>query len=170
MDENDYSEKRSVMQGLRPYNGRVAYVRYDRYMSTLKTTVSDNNVHDFINAIDDLAKRQDALTLLELFTLVTGEQPKLWGSSIIGFGSYHYKSERSSQKGDWPLVGFSPRKQNFTLYLMDGFDNHTALLDKLGKHKIGKGCLYVKNLVEIDMTVLEDLITASYKAMQQQHS
>jgi hypothetical protein len=138
-------------------------------MSTIKTTVSDANVNEFIATVYDPVKRKDSKDLLELFTKVTGEQPKLWGTSIIGFGSYHYKSERSSQEGDWPLTGFSPRKQNLTLYFMHGFDSLTELLDKLGKHKTSKGCLYINKLADVDMAVLEKLVAASFAAAKQQH-
>jgi len=139
-------------------------------MSTIKTTASDANVNEFIATIYDPVKREDSKTLLKLFTKVTGEQPKLWGTSIVGFGSYHYKSERSSQEGDWPLTGFSPRKQNLTLYFMHGFDSYTELLDKLGKHKTSKGCLYIHKLADVDMAVLEKLVSISFTAMKQQRT
>jgi hypothetical protein len=135
-------------------------------MSTLKTTVNDANVEDFIHKVDDKTKKQDSFTLLEMYKKLTGENPKMWGSSIIGFGQYHYKSERSSQEGDWPLSGFSPRKQNLTLYFMNGFENYTELLNKLGKHKISKGCLYINKLSDVDTNVLEKLIAQSYLDMK----
>lgn len=131
-------------------------------MSTLKTQVNDANVEDFINKVDDETKRQDSFTLLEMHKRVTGEKPKMWGSSIIGFGQYHYKSERSSQEGDWPLAAFSPRKQSLTLYLMPGFESYREMLDKLGKHKTSKGCLYINKLADIDMNILEKLVKQSY--------
>lgn len=135
-------------------------------MSSIKTTVTDANVLDFIATVPDETKRQDSLTLLELYKKISKKQPKLWGTSMIGFGQYHYKSQRSSQEGDWPLIGFSPRKQNLTLYFMDGFDNHTELLEKLGKHKISVGCLYIKKLADVDIKVLETLITKSLRQME----
>ena len=135
-------------------------------MSSPKTIPSDASVLDFIGTVPDEAKRNDSLKLLDLYTNITGEQPKMWGASIIGFGSYHYKSERSSQEGDWMITGFSPRKQNLTLYFMDGFDHHTDLLAKLGKHKTSKGCLYINKLADIDMDVLAELITQSIKRMK----
>jgi hypothetical protein len=135
-------------------------------MSTLKTTVNDANVEDFINKVDDETKRKDSFTLLEIYKKLTGEKPKMWGSSIIGFGKYHYKSERSTQEGDWPLAAFSPRKQNLTLYFMPGFDSYTELLSKLGKHKTSVGCLYIKKLSDVDQAVLEKLIIKSYKDAQ----
>jgi len=138
-------------------------------MSTIKTIVNDTSVEEFIHKVADETKRQDSHSLLKLFSRITGEQPKMWGSAIIGFGQYHYKSERSAQEGDWMLTGFSPRKQNLTLYIMLGFDNYTDLLDKLGKHKIGKGCLYINKLSDVDMSVLEALITKSFQAMSAEH-
>ena len=139
-------------------------------MSELKTKVTDADVHEFINAVEDVKKRLSSLTLLELFTRATGEQPKMWGDSIVGFGQYHYKSERSSQEGDWPLTGFSPRKQNLTLYIMNGFGDYARLLEKLGKHKTSTGCLYINKLEDVDLVVLEKLITQSYETMKEQHA
>lgn len=138
-------------------------------MSTLKTTVNDASATEFINSVADETKRKDSFVLLELFSKITGEKPKMWGSSIIGFGSYHYKSERSSQEGDWPLTGFSPRKQNLTLYFMLGFDDYTGLLAELGKHKTSKGCLYINKLADVDIAVLEKLVTLSLIAMKKQY-
>jgi hypothetical protein len=97
---------------------------------------------------------------------VTKEEPKMWGSSIVGFGSYHYKG-KSGREGDWMLTGLSPRKQNLTLYLMGGFEAHAALLKKLGKFTTGAGCLYIKKLGDVDGKVLEELIQASVKRMKQ---
>jgi hypothetical protein len=139
-------------------------------MSTQKTTVNEASVNDFINAVPDDVKKQDGFTLIELFSKITGEKPKMWGSSIIGFGQYHYKSERSRQEGDWMLTGFSPRKQNLTLYIMPGFDDYSELLADLGKHKTSKGCLYINKLADVDMTVLAKLIKISYTDMQKKHS
>src|SRR5690606_35072032 len=92
----------------------------------------------------------------------TNQPAKMWGSSMIGFGQYHYKSERSSQEGDWPLAAFSPRKQNLTLYITPGFDGYDDLLDKLGKHKISKGCLYINKLSDVDLDVLEQIVGMAY--------
>jgi hypothetical protein len=139
-------------------------------MSTLKTTVNNASVINFINAVPDTTKRNDSFALLELFSTITGEKPKMWGESIIGFGSYHYKSQRSTQEGDWPLTGFSPRKQSLTLYFMNGFDDYTELLKNLGKHKTSKGCLYIATLADIDQTVLAKLITRSVKDMKAKYS
>lgn len=138
-------------------------------MSDLKTIINDESVTDFISTVPDETKKQDSFTLLELFSKVTDEKPKMWGSSIIGFGQYHYKSEKSKQEGDWLLTGFSPRKQNLTLYIIPGFDDLEDLLEKLGKHKTSKGCLYINKLSDVDMTILEKLIKKSYLQMKQQH-
>lgn len=138
-------------------------------MGQPKTVVNDASVLDFINAIDDVTKRNDSLALLEMFSRLTHEEPKMWGSSIIGFGQYHYKSVRSSQEGEWMLTAFSPRKQNLTLYIMLGLDNYSDLLAKLGKHKTGKGCLYINKLADVDLAVLEELIQKSFVGMQKKY-
>jgi hypothetical protein len=139
-------------------------------MSELKTQVNDASVDDFINSAATQQKRTDGFKLLEMFTRLTGEQPKMWGSSIIGYGQYHYKSDRSSQEGDWPLVGFSPRKQNLSLYVLNYDGETNPLLQKLGKHKAGKGCLYINKLADVDETILEELIQNSYHEMKVKHS
>ncbi|HSW80025.1 MAG TPA: DUF1801 domain-containing protein [Candidatus Saccharimonadales bacterium] len=136
-------------------------------MGEIKTKVTDADVTDFINSVADEKKRADGFTLLEIFEQLTGEKPKMWGTSIIGFGQYHYKSERSSQEGDWMLTGFSPRKQALTLYLMLGHGDYTDLLEKLGKHKTGKGCLYINKLEDVDREILEKLIKKSYITMKE---
>lgn len=138
-------------------------------MSKIKTTVTDASVEDFINSVDDEAKRADSLVLLKMFSDITNEKPKMWGTSIIGFGQYHYKSERSSQEGDWMLTGFSPRKQSLSLYLMMGFEAHGDLLNKLGKHKTGMGCLYINKLSDIDQDILKQLIKRSFDDMKITH-
>lgn len=142
---------------------------YNKTMSELKTTENDANVNEFIDTVEDEAQKQDALVLLDMFRQITGEEPRMWGKSIIGFGRYHYKSERSSQEGDWPLTGFSPRKQNLTIYIMSGFADHTRILDKLGKHKTSVGCLYIKRLSDVDRPVLEELIRETYLDMKNKH-
>jgi Domain of unknown function (DU1801) len=138
-------------------------------MGNIKTLVNDNSVEDFINSVDNEQKRKDSFVLLELFKKVTGEQPKMWGTSIIGFGSYHYKSERSRQEGDWPLTGFSPRKQNLTVYIMPGFDNYQDLLQKLGKHKTSVSCLYINKLADVDIKVLQQIVEKGYQDMKSAH-
>lgn len=130
--------------------------------NNIKTKISDASVEDFINSVDSEAKRQDAFTLLKIYTDITGEQAKMWGTSIIGFGQYHYKSEHSKQEGDWPLAGFSPRKQNLTLYVMHDLTKYSDLLAKLGKYKTSVSCVYINKLIDIDMSVLKKLIQQSY--------
>ena len=139
-------------------------------MAELKTKVSNASVVSFIKSVESEEKRKDSLTLLKLFKEATGEKPKLWGTSIIGFGSYHYESERSTQKGDWPLTGFSPRKQNLTLYIMPGFKEYGDLLAKLGKHTVSGGsCVYIKRLTDIDTNVLTKLIKRSVADMKKKY-
>ena len=131
-------------------------------MSTLKTQPTDINAIDFILSVKDETMRHDCMKLLSIFGEITGEHPVMWGSAIVGFGKYHYKSERSRQEGDWPLTGFSPRKQAITIYIIPGFEKHKLLLDKLGKHKTSVSCLYIKRLSDIDMSVLRKIITNSF--------
>ena len=139
-------------------------------MGDIKTKVNDASVLEFIGTVATEQKRQDALVLLEMFTRVTGLEAKMWGASIIGFGQYHYKSERSSQEGDWPLTGFSPRKQNLTLYVMTGTDSLSGLLAGLGKHKTSVGCLYINKLADVDLKVLEKIIDKSFKESKEQYA
>lgn len=131
-------------------------------MAELKTKPTNQSAKDFLNSIEPQEKREDGFALLELFEKVTGEKPVMWGTSIVGFGMYHYKSERSSQEGDWPLVAFSPRKQNLTLYVMAGNKDNPALA-KLGKHKTSVGCLYINKLADVDTKLLEDIVKTSYR-------
>lgn len=131
-------------------------------MSEIKTKQTDASPEDFINAIADEKKRQDGLSLLKMYTAITGQPAKMWGPSMIGFGIYHYKSERSSQEGDWPLAAFSPRKASLTLYVMPGVNDYSDLLEKLGKHKTSKGCLYINKLADVDLDVLQQIIKKSY--------
>lgn len=134
-------------------------------MAELKTQPTDKKVEDFLNTIEEEQKRKDAFALLEFFKEITGEQPVMWGPSIIGFGSYHYKYA-SGREADWMLTGFSPRKNNITLYIMQGFDNYEHHLSQLGKHKTGKSCLYVKKLEDLDLDVLRKLISESVEYMR----
>jgi len=129
-------------------------------MTELKTQKNDASVEDFLNNVSDESKRRDCFALLELMGDVTGEQPTMWGTSIVGFGSYHYKYA-SGREGDWFLTGFSPRAQNLTLYIISGFDGYEALLASLGKYKTGKACLYIKKLGDIDLGSLRKLIELS---------
>ncbi|HYX48932.1 MAG TPA: DUF1801 domain-containing protein [Ktedonobacteraceae bacterium] len=131
-------------------------------MAENKTTPNDQDVEQFLNSVADERKRKDSFTILELMKQVTGLQPTMWGSSIVGFGSYHYKYE-SGREGDMPLVGFSPRKQNLTLYNMGSFEQYDDLLKKLGKYTTGKGCLYIKRLDDVDLPTLKSLIEESFQ-------
>jgi Domain of unknown function (DU1801) len=135
-------------------------------MAQNKTTPNDQSVDQFLNTIADERKRQDSFTLLQLMHQVTGLEPKMWGGSIVGFGSYHYKYA-SGREGDTILVGFSPRKQSLTIYNMGGLDQNDDLLTRLGKHTLGGGCLYIKRLDEIDLPTLQILIEESFRRMKQ---
>jgi hypothetical protein len=139
-------------------------------MGNIKTLVTDASVKEFIDGVSDETKRNDSYVLLELFEKVTGEKAKMWGSSIIGFGQYHYKSERSRQEGDWMLTGFSPRKQNLTLYIISGFAGQEDILKDLGKNKTSVGCLYINKLADVDLKVLEKIIKQSYAHMKKLHN
>lgn len=136
-------------------------------MAEIKTQKNNASVTAFLDAVEDEEKRNDSYTILELMKKASGEEPFMWGTSIVGFGTYHYKSERSKQEGDWFLMGFSPRKQNLTLYLMPGVGHYKELVDQLGKCKTGGSCLYITKLSGVDMKVLKQLITVAYKNMKQ---
>jgi len=131
----------------------------------LKTKVNKASVEDFLNAIKDDDVRKDCFEILKIMKQVTKEEPKMWGASIVGFGSYHYVG-KSGREGDWFLTGFSPRKQNLTLYLMGGFDVEKELLKELGKHKTSVGCLYIKKLDDVDRKVLKKLVAESVKKVK----
>jgi hypothetical protein len=131
----------------------------------LKTKVNAASVEGFLNSVEDEQKRADCFEILKIMQQVTKEKPKMWGASIVGFGTYHYKGA-SGREGDWMLTGFSPRKQNLTLYLMGGFDMHKDLLKKLGKFKTSVGCLYIKKLDDVDKKVLKQLVTQTVKTMK----
>jgi len=128
-------------------------------MTALKTKLTNQDVHEFINSVVDTdQKKKDSFDLLKLMQDFTGCEPKMWGPSIIGFGSYHYKSDRSRQEGDWPLVGFSPRKAAISLYVYTGSAEHAYLLKDLGKFTMGKACIYIKKLSDINQDVLKKLM------------
>lgn len=127
----------------------------------LKTKPTAASVTAFIDSVENETRKRDAKTLLAMMKKVTGEKPKMWGPSIIGFGSYHYKYE-SGREGDMPLVGFSPRKANMVLYVLYSLGDD-PLLEKLGPYKNGKSCLYVNNLDKVDLKVLEKIVAKSYK-------
>ncbi|HEV8283791.1 MAG TPA: DUF1801 domain-containing protein [Chitinophagaceae bacterium] len=125
-------------------------------MAELKTKENEASVEKFINSISDEQKRKDAFAILEMIKQAIKIEPKMWGGSIIGFGSYHYKYA-SGHEGDSCLIGFSPRKQNISLYLPGGHEAYSAELKRLGKHKTGKGCLYINKLADIDSVALKDI-------------
>ncbi len=133
-------------------------------LAKIKTTETAASVHDFINAINDEQKRKDSFVILEMMKKASGEDPKMWGSSIIGFGNKRYKSPNTGREVDWLRIGFSPRKANLSLYISVGIKEHAAALKKLGKHKTGVGCLYINKLEDIDIKVLKGMIDASLKA------
>ena|SRR5215207_3151760 len=135
-------------------------------MAKNKTTETESSVADFINNfIDNEAKRNDAFKLVQIMNQATGFEPKMWGPSIIGFGSYHYKYA-SGHEGDAPLVGFSPRKTAISLYIYFSTENKEELLSKFGKHKAAKGCVYINKLADIDIEILKIMIAASVKELQ----
>ena len=142
-------------------------------MSDAKTKPTDASVADFINAVENKRRREDALVLADLFKQTSGYDPVMWGESIIGYGQYRYKY-KSGREGEWMLTGFSPRKAHQVIYLMgcyvdDGFDEQELLFSKLGKHKMGASCLYINKLSDIDISVLEELIKRSCALMRDKY-
>ncbi|MEO7978006.1 DUF1801 domain-containing protein [Flavobacterium sp.] len=129
-------------------------------MTVNKTTQTESSVAHFINTIENETKRNDALELVKIMQKTTGFDAKMWGQNIIGFGRYHYKYE-SGHEGDAPLVAFSPRKDAISLYLDASFENKEALLSKFGRHKAGKGCIYIKKIADIEVEVLKKMISLS---------
>ncbi len=138
-------------------------------MAELKTKKTSASVTAFVASVENEQRRSDAQQLLRIFKEVTGLNPAMWGPTIIGYGVYHYKSDRSTQEGDWPRVGFSPRKANLTLYLVPGFANYADLLKKLGKHKKSVGCLYINKLSDIDIPTLKKMIKESLSEMNRRY-
>ena len=134
-------------------------------MAENKTKQTKASVESFINKIKNEIVRNDCYTIIKLMKSITKEEPKMWGPGIIGFGSYHYKYA-SGREGDMCIAGFSPRKQNLTIYLMPGFEAQQSLLKKLGKHKTSKVCLYIKSLEDVDVKVLKEMISISVKEMK----
>lgn len=137
-------------------------------MATNKTLRNDGSVKEYLSSVSNERRREDALALMELMKSVTGEEPKMWGSALVGFGEYHYRYE-SGREGDFFLTGFAPRKQNLTVYIMPGFEHYDALLARLGKHKIGKSCLYISKLADVDQEVLGELVQRSVAHMEATH-
>ena len=133
-------------------------------LAQIKTKETEASVEDFINGIADEQKRKDSHALVKLMKKVTQEEAKMWGTAIIGFGNKRYKSPATGREVDWFKVGFSPRKASLSLYLVGGLSAQTDLLKKLGKHKVGGGCLYINKLEDVDLKVLEEMISKSAKA------
>lgn len=138
-------------------------------MAELKTRPTDESVQSFLEGVENPKRKEDSFRILELMKEVTGEEPRMWGDSIIGFGSYRYKY-KSGREAEWMLTGFSPRKQNLTLYIMSGFDDYDELLGKLGKYKTGKSCLYINKIEDVDQEVLKKLVKQSADHMAQTNS
>jgi len=138
-------------------------------MAEAKTKPTEKTVDSFIATVEDDKVRADCYTIINLMEKVTGEKPKMWGPAIVGFGKYTYKYE-SGRSGEICMTGFSPRKANITLYVLAGFPGQAELLDKLGKHTSGKGCLYIKKLADINIDVLESLIKESIKFLKEKYS
>jgi hypothetical protein len=134
--------------------------------SDVKTKVNTASVTAFLDGVADEQKRSDCLDILKMMKQVTREEPKMWGATIVGFGSFHYKG-KSGREGDWMLTGFSPRKQNLTVYIIGGFEAHAALLKKLGKFTTSMGCLYLRKLDDVDRKVLKELVRASVKRVKE---
>ena len=135
-------------------------------MAELKTKQTDASVKDFLNQISDKERRDDCFAIAKIMEEATGAKPKMWGSSIVGFGSYRYKYA-SGRGGDWMMTGFSPRKNDLTVYLMTGTQKHQALIEQLGKHKTSKGsCLYIKRLDDVHVPTLKKLIKESVKQLR----
>jgi len=138
-------------------------------MAELKTKPNEQSVEDFLNTVENEKKREDCFTILEYMKEATGCEPQMWGKSIIGFGRYQYKYE-SGREGEWFQTGFSPRKQNLTLYIMPGFDTFEERLSDLGKHKTGKSCLYIKKLADVDTEILQELIHDSVEHIKEKYA
>ena len=137
-------------------------------MSELKTKPSRRSVQAFLRRLDHEGRREDCFRLLAIMEAITETRPRMWGTSLIGFGSYHYVYA-SGREGDWPVAGFSPRKRDLTIYIMPGFGNYQPLLKQLGPHKTGKSCLYLKRLDDVDTRVLERLIKRSVSDMEKMY-
>ena len=135
-------------------------------MAEIKTTKNDGDVDDFINLVENDRRREDSQTVREIMTRLSGDEPQMWGTSIVGFGPYVYTPTAGGKEREWFKIGFSPRKQSMILYIMDGFKSYDSLLGELGPHSTGKSCLYIKNVEKVDEDVLEQLITESLKAVE----
>lgn len=133
-------------------------------MAEPKTRKTNASVEDFLNSVADQRKRQDCFVLVDLMREITGSEPSMWGDSIVGFGGY-LQTYSTGKEYEWPVTGFSPRKQSLTLYIMSGFEQYDELLDRLGKHTTSKACLYIKRLSDVDMAVLREMIELSVAHM-----
>ena len=131
-------------------------------MAELKTKKTDASVEAFLNSVADEGRKRDSFAVLDLMKQVSRAEPKMWGPAIVGFGQYHYKYE-SGRENDWFPIGFSPRKSNLTLYLTGGLESQADLLAKLGKHKTGKGCIYIKKLTDVDQAMLTQMLERCLK-------
>lgn len=133
-------------------------------MGEARTKPTKVKVEDFLSAVEHPTRKEDGFELLRIMKEITKEKPIIWGQSIVGFGSYHYKYA-TGREGDMPLVGFSPRKQRLSVYIMPGFEEYKDLLGKLGKHKTGKACLYINKLADVDISILKEIIKKSIEAL-----
>jgi hypothetical protein len=139
-------------------------------MSEIKTKPGNSDIDEFLSHVEPEKKRADGLVLKKLFDSVVKEKASLWNNNMIGYGTYHYKSERSSQEGDWPLTGFSPRKQYLAVYIMPGVNNYKDLLSRLGKYKVSSGsCIYINKIEDINTEVLKEIISTSVSDMKRMH-
>ncbi len=134
-------------------------------MAELKTKKNDKDVRAFLEAVEHKKRKEDSLKLFEMMNEAIGTSPNMWGDSIVGYGSYHYKS-KSGQEGDWFVTGFSPRKQSMTVYVLPGLDTFEAELAKLGKHKVGKGCIYINKLEDVNTDILMDIVKKAFLNME----
>jgi hypothetical protein len=148
---------------------RARGAREDLNMAAAKTTRNDASVRDFLGGIKNPKKRSDALAIVKLLKGITKKQPRMWGTSIVGFDQYHYKYD-SGREGDMCMVGFSPRSDSLTLYINPGFERYAALMKRLGKHRTGQSCLHIRKLEDVDVKVLKELVTESYRAMKKKYA
>jgi hypothetical protein len=137
-------------------------------MAELKTKKTEESVNNFLNTVEDETKRKDSFAIIEMMQQATGLPPKMWGASIVGFGSYHYKYE-SGHEGDMCIIGFSPRKNNIAIYGMGGEERNKDLLTALGKHKTGKGCLYINKLSDVNVDILKNIFKASFEYLNMKY-
>ncbi len=137
-------------------------------MKENKTKVNDASVMDFLESVENEKRKADSLAVLKMMKRLTKEAPKMWGTALVGFGTYHYKYP-SGREGDFFITGFSPRKQSLTLYIMNGFQRYEELMSQLGKFKTGKSCLYINKLEDVDLSILEKLIIESVNYMNQKY-